>query len=120
MVATLETPTIGLANGVLLAPLVGAIDSQRAQTITERLLTEASNQRAETVVIDIAGVATVDTQVAHALVQTTRALRLLGCTVVLSGISASVAQTLSQLGVALEEMQIVRSPREIIGWERAR
>jgi anti-anti-sigma regulatory factor len=120
MVATLETPTIGLANGVLLAPLVGAIDSQRAQTITERLLTEASSQRAETVVIDIAGVATVDTQVAHALVQTTRALRLLGCTVVLSGISASVAQTLTRLGVALDDMQIVRSPREIIGRERVR
>jgi anti-anti-sigma regulatory factor len=53
-------------------------------------------------------------------VQTTRALRLLGCTVVLSGISASVAQTLTRLGVALDDMQIVRSPREIIGRERVR
>jgi anti-anti-sigma regulatory factor len=114
MVATLETPTIGLANGVLLAPLVGAIDSQRAQTITERLLTDASSQRAETVVIDIAGVATVDTQVAHALVQTTRALRLLGCTVVLSGISASVAQTLTRLGVDLRDIRTVSSPRDIL------
>jgi anti-anti-sigma regulatory factor len=119
MVATLETPTIGLANGVLLAPIVGTIDSQRAQTITERLLIDASSQRAETVVIDIAGVAAVDTQVAQALIQMARALRLLGCTVVLSGISASIAQTLTQLGVALDEMQIVRSPREIIGQEQA-
>ncbi len=120
MVATLETPTIGLANGVLLAPIVGAIDSQRAQSITERLLTDASSQRAETVIIDIAGVQVVDTQVAHALVQTTQALRLLGCTVVLSSVSASVAQTLTRLGVALDEMQIVRSPSEIIGREQAR
>jgi anti-anti-sigma regulatory factor len=120
VVATLETPTIGLADGVLLAPLVGTIDSQRAQSITERLLTEASAQQADTVVIDIAGVAAVDTQVAHALVQATRALRLLGCRVVFSGISASVAQTLTRLGVALDEMQIVRSPREITGREQAR
>jgi anti-anti-sigma regulatory factor len=119
LVATLETPTIGLANGVLLAPIVGTIDSQRAQSITERLLTDASSQRAETVVIDIAGVAAVDTQVAQALIQMARALRLLGCTVVLSGISASIAQTLTQLGVALDELQIVRSPREIIGREQA-
>jgi anti-anti-sigma regulatory factor len=119
MVATLETPTISLANGVLLAPIVGTIDSQRAQTITARLLTEAHSQRATTVVLDIVGVNTVDTQVAHALIQTTQALRLIGCVVVLSGVSASVAQTLTRIGLALDEdMQIVRSPREVIEQER--
>jgi anti-anti-sigma regulatory factor len=114
MVATLETPTIGLANGILLAPIVGTIDSQRAQTITERLLTDASSQRAETVVIDIAGVQVVDTQVAHALVQTTQALRLLGCTVVLSSVSASVAQTLTRLGIDMGDIHTVSSPRDVL------
>jgi anti-anti-sigma regulatory factor len=114
LVATLETPTISLANGVLLAPIVGTIDSQRAQTITERLLTDTSAQRANTVIIDIAGVHMVDTQVAQALVQMAEALRLLGCRVVLSGLSANVAQTITQLGVSLDAMQIVRSPREVI------
>jgi rsbT co-antagonist protein RsbR len=114
LVATLETPTIVLAEGVLLAPIVGALDSRRAQTLTARLLNEAGTQRARQVILDISGVTTVDTQVAQALVQTARALGLLGCQVMLTGVSASVAITLTQLGVNLEGMVTMRSPQEAL------
>jgi anti-anti-sigma regulatory factor len=118
LVSALETPTIALAEGVLLAPIVGAIDTRRAQALTARLLNDASAQRAQRVILDISGVTAVDTQVAQALVQTARALSLLGCQVTLTGISAAVAMTLTHLGVALESIHTVRSPQEAL-MERA-
>lgn len=114
LVSALETPTITLAEGVLLAPIVGAIDTRRAQALTARLLNDASAQRAQRVILDISGVTAVDTQVAQALIQTARALSLLGCQVTLTGISASVAMTLTHLGVALENIHTVRSPQEAL------
>lgn len=114
LVATLETPTIAVAEGVLLAPIVGALDSRRAQALTSRLLHEVGTQRARQVILDIAGVTAVDTQVAQALIQSAQALRLLGCAVTITGISPTVATTLTHLGIALDEVTTARSPREVL------
>ncbi|ABU59894.1 STAS domain-containing protein [Roseiflexus castenholzii] len=114
LVSALETPTIALAESVLLAPIVGALDTRRAQALTTRLLNDASAQRAQHVILDISGVTAVDTQVAQALIQTARALSLIGCRVTLTGISATVAMTLTNLGVALESIHTVRSPQEAL------
>jgi rsbT co-antagonist protein RsbR len=114
LVTTLETPVVPLADGMLFAPIVGHIDSRRAQNLTTRLLEQTSVQRARLVVLDIAGVAVVDTAVAQSLLHTVQALRLLGCEVILSGISASVALALIHLGVNLEEVRTVRSPQEAL------
>jgi anti-anti-sigma regulatory factor len=99
---------------VLLAPIVGVIDSRRAQALTERLLTDAQYQQADTVILDLAGVALVDTQVAQALMQTTQALRLLGCGVVITGISAEIATTLTRLDFDLRGIRMARSPQEVL------
>lgn len=114
LVMTLETPVVPLADGVLLAPIVGHIDTRRADTLTKRMLQAATSLRAQLVVLDIAGVAMVDTAVARALIQAVQALRLLGCEVVLSGISANVAVSLIHLGVDLEGIKTVRSPQEAL------
>jgi anti-anti-sigma regulatory factor len=114
LVATLETPTIAVADGVLLAPLVGALDSRRAQAFIGRLLQAVSEQRARQVILDITGVTAVDTQVAHALLQTAQALGLLGCQVTITGVSAMVATTLTELGVDLEGVTTARSPQEAL------
>jgi rsbT co-antagonist protein RsbR len=114
LVMTLETPVVPLADGVLLAPIVGHIDARRAEVLTERMLQEASAQRARLVVLDIAGVSIVDTAVARALIHAVQALRLLGCDVALSGISATVAVSLIHLGVDLDNVQTVRSPQEAL------
>ncbi|MCS6938604.1 MAG: STAS domain-containing protein [Roseiflexaceae bacterium] len=114
LVSALETPTITLAEGVLLAPIVGALDTRRAQALTTRLLNDASARRAQHVILDISGVTSVDTQVAQALVQTARSLSLLGCQVTLTGVSATVAMTLTHLGVALDGIHTVRSPQEAL------
>jgi anti-anti-sigma regulatory factor len=114
LVAALETTAVSLAEGVLLAPIIGHIDTRRAQAITSRLLTEVSAQRARLVVLDISGVSLIDTVVAKALLNTAHALRLLGCDVTFSGISANVAITLVQLGLGMDGITTVRSPREAL------
>ncbi len=114
LVAALETPAIQLADGALLAPVVGHLDSRRAEVLTARLLEEAHAQRARLVILDIAGVSVVDTAVAHALLQTAQALRLLGCRVFLSGIAADVASTLVRLGIELEGVTSVRNPQDAL------
>jgi rsbT co-antagonist protein RsbR len=97
----LSTPIIPVYNGVLVVPLVGRVDSARAQALTEALLEAIAREQAEIVLLDITGVAVVDTSVANHLMQTARAASLLGSQVVLVGISAEVAQTLVQLGLDL-------------------
>src|SRR5262245_9239976 len=116
LVATLETPAITLAEGVLLAPLVGHVDSQRAQALTSRLLRAVGERRARLVVLDIAGVAAVDSEVAQALVDTVRALRLLGCDVTVTGISAAVATTLTETGATLSGIVTARTPQDALAW----
>lgn len=114
LVATLETPAVQLAEGVLFTPIVGHIDTRRAQALTTRLLRDVNAQRARLVILDVSGVTVMDTSVAQALLNTTKALRLLGCDVTLSGISASVALTLTDLGINLDEVRTVRSPQEAL------
>lgn len=114
LVATLETPAVQLADGILFSPVVGHIDTRRAQALTTRLLHEVSEQRARLVILDIGGVAVMDTAVAQALLNTARSLRLLGCDVAISGITAGVAMTLTDLGIALEDIKTVRSPQEAL------
>jgi anti-anti-sigma factor len=105
---------VPLADGVLFVPIVGHIDTRRAQALTNRLLQDVSAQRAHLVVLDISGVTTMDTSVARALMNTTQAIRLLGCEVTLSGISAAVAITLIHLGINLDGIATARSPQEAL------
>ncbi|MGQ9826637.1 MAG: STAS domain-containing protein [Roseiflexus sp.] len=112
LVATLETPAITIAEGVLFAPIVGHLDSRRSAVLTSRLLEAAYQQRARHVIMDISGVSTVDSTVAQALIRTAQALRLLGCRVTLSGISSEVALTLTQQDIALSDIATVRNPQE--------
>ncbi|WP_437964634.1 PAS domain-containing protein [Sorangium sp. So ce260] len=97
----LSTPLIPLADGVVAMPLVGTIDSGRAEQIMETLLSGITSQGAHTAILDITGVRAVDTHVADALTRTARAAQLLGTRVVLTGVRPEVAQTLVTLGVDL-------------------
>jgi rsbT co-antagonist protein RsbR len=109
-----DSAAIPLAEGVLFAPIVRHLDAQRTELLTSRLLAEASAQRARLVILDIAGVTTIDTAVAHGLLNTAKALRLLGCAITLSRISAEVALTLVSLGVGIEGEDTARSPPEAL------
>ena len=100
----LSTPLIPISDTVLVMPLIGRIDAQRANQILETLLTGIQTQHADLAIIDITGVNLVDTQVAHVLLQAARAVKLLGAQVVLTGLRPEVAQTLVSLGVDLSDI----------------
>lgn len=101
----LSTPVIRVHGGVLLLPLIGTIDSQRAQQVMETVLVRVTEEKAEAIIIDIAGVPVVDTKVADHLLKTTAAVRLLGARTILTGITAQVARTIIQLGVDISSME---------------
>lgn len=100
----LSTPLIPLSDSVVLMPLVGSIDSQRAQMIMETLLEGVAKHEADVAILDITGVSMVDTQVANAIIQAAQAVRLLGARVILTGIGPIMAQTLVHLGADLSSI----------------
>lgn len=100
----LSTPVIRVYHRVLLLPLVGTVDSHRAEQIMEILLMRVVEEQARAVIVDIAGVPLVDTMVADHLLKTTEAVRLLGAETILTGISAQIARTIVQLGVDISTM----------------
>ncbi|WP_197041167.1 PAS domain-containing protein [Chondromyces apiculatus] len=97
----LSTPLIPLADGLVVMPLLGTIDSSRAKQIMETLLDGVAAQRARIAILDVTGIKHVDTAVANALVKTAQAANLLGTEVVLTGIAPDVARILVELGVDL-------------------
>lgn len=100
--AELSTPLIPISSDIVAMPLIGTIDGIRAQRIMETLLSGVIETRAHTAILDITGVATVDTQVADALFRAARAVRLVGADVVLTGMRPEVAQTLVGLGTSFD------------------
>ncbi len=105
-VRELSAPIAPIHDNVLVLPLVGTIDTNRAQTITEDLLEEIVRRQSDLVIIDITGVPIVDTNIANYLLQTTSAVNLLGAHVILVGISAEVAQTIVGLNLDLRQLTV--------------
>ncbi|HEU5099924.1 MAG TPA: PAS domain-containing protein [Roseiflexaceae bacterium] len=97
----LSTPLLTVSAGVVVMPLIGAIDSTRAKQVMDVLLGGVAEQHATAAILDITGVAVVDTQVANVLLRAAQATKLLGAQVVITGIRPEIAQTLVGLGVDL-------------------
>lgn len=100
-ITELETPVIEVWEGVLALPIIGTLDTQRAQTMTEKLLQRIVETKSEIVILDITGVPVVDTSVARHLLDTVSAARLLGAEVLVVGLTARTAMTLVHLGLDL-------------------
>jgi len=98
----LSAPVLPVLPGVLIAPLVGAIDESRATVFVANVLRAVERERAQQVIFDVTGVPLIDTQVARMILQAADAVRLLGAQVILVGIRPEVAQTVVGLGVALD------------------
>ncbi len=103
----ISTPVLPLRERLLLLPIIGAIDPPRAQQITTQLLHGIRAHRAKVVVMDITGVPTVDSAIANHLIQTVQAARLMGATVIVSGLSPEVAHALVRIGVDLSAVSTV-------------
>lgn len=98
----LSTPVIKLWDGVLAVPVIGTLDSSRAQMVMETLLERLVETGSELAIIDITGVPTVDTLVAQHLMKTVTAIRLMGAESIISGIRPQIAQTIVHLGIDLQ------------------
>jgi rsbT co-antagonist protein RsbR len=103
----LSTPVLEVRNGLLLVPLIGFIDSERALLLTSKLLEAIADKRAKAVVLDITGVPAVDSAVANHLMQTVQATQLMGVHTLISGLSPENAQTLVRLGLDLGRLNTV-------------
>ncbi|MFO0572897.1 MAG: GAF domain-containing protein [Polyangia bacterium] len=101
LLAERSTPLIPISDRIMVMPLIGSIDAERARQMMDALLYGVSKSGARYAILDITGVKDIDTQAANALLGAVRAVRLLGVEGVLTGIRAEVAQTLVGLGVDL-------------------
>jgi len=103
----LSTPVLQVRERLLILPIIGVLDSQRARQLTEQLLSAIQTNRAKVVVVDITGVATIDLKVANHLFHTVEASRLMGASVIVTGLSSKIAQTLVDLDVDLSMIRTV-------------
>jgi PAS domain S-box-containing protein len=108
----LSTPVVQIWDHILALPLVGVIDTHRAKQVMDVLLTKITELRAQVVVIDVTGVATMDTQVTNHLIQTAQSTRLLGAECVITGIKPEVAQTMVHIGADMTKLITKRDLQE--------
>lgn len=112
--ASLSTPVAQIWEEILFLPIVGIMDSKRAKDIMETVLNQIALKQAKVFVLDISGVAIMDTAVANHLLKISKASRLMGCRCILSGISPAVAQTIVELGIQLDEIETSGSMKEAL------
>jgi rsbT co-antagonist protein RsbR len=110
----MSTPIAALWDGVLMLPIVGILDSRRAQDIMQRMLEQVAEKQAVVFILDISGVAVVDTAVANHLIRMTKAARLMGCDTIVSGLSPAVAQTIVELGIDVGELRTTGNLRDAL------
>ena len=103
----LSTPVLPVRSRLLILPIIGVLDSTRARQLTEQLLNAIRTHRAKVVVVDITGVPDIDESVADHLVRTVDASRLMGASVIITGLSPEIAQTLVTIGVDLSKMDTI-------------
>ncbi len=100
----MATPVVQVWEGVVVAPLIGTLDSQRTQQFVEKLLTQIVESRSSVALVDITGVPAIDTQTAQHLIEAVTAVRMLGAHVVLTGVRPAIAQTMVHLGINLSDV----------------
>ncbi len=116
LLAELSTPLIVLTDNIVLMPLVGRIDFARAQQIIETLLAGITRHQAETAILDISGISTVDELVAESLLRVGKTTNLLGAQVIVSGISPQMARILIELDVDLGHLITHKHLRDSIAY----
>ena len=99
-----QTPVNILWDRILMLAIFGVLDSARSQDVMEAVLNKIIATKSKVIIIDIVGVATVDSAVANHLIKITKATRLVGAESIISGLSAEIAQTLVNLGIDLGQI----------------
>jgi rsbT co-antagonist protein RsbR len=108
----LSTPVIDVWEGVLTVPILGSLDSERASRVSEALLTQIVEEKANTAIIDISGISAVDSAVADRLIRTAKAVRLVGAEAILTGVGVEIAQTIADLGIDMEGLKTMSTLKD--------
>lgn len=114
IVETLEIPIIPLLEGIIVVPLVGALDSSRMETIQQRVLELVNTRRSQLVIVEMTAIPSIDTFTANQLVSLFQAVRLLGAQTVLTGIQSEIAITLTRIGVDMSEIVSYASIQSVL------
>ena len=109
-----RVPILDMSDTIALIPMVGVIDSTRSQLLMESALDAIQKKSKLVVIVDILGIATVDSAVAAHLIKLSNATRLMGCETIISGISPEIAQTMVNLGISLKDVQTNNSLKNAI------
>jgi DNA-binding response OmpR family regulator len=107
-ISELSSPVVEIWDGILLLPVVGALDDARAAEMSQTMLETANRTEAKVIIIDITGCTVMDTHVAAHLINAVHSARLLGARAIITGVSAMVAANLVTLGVDLEGIKTRR------------
>lgn len=110
----MSTPVTQIWDGILLLPIVGLLDSKRAQDLMQGILTKINTTQSRSAILDISGVAVVDTAVANHIIKITKATQLMGCRCIISGISPAIAQTMVELGIDVETISTTASLKDAL------
>ena len=110
----MSTPVTQIWEGVLFLPIVGIVDSKRAQEIMNTTLTKISQTQSRAFIMDISGVAVVDTAVANYLIKVTKATRFMGCECTISGLSPAIAQTIVELGIDVGKVRTTATMQDAL------
>ncbi len=110
----MSTPVTAIWEGILMLPVVGIIDSKRAQDIMNATLSMIAKTEASVFILDISGVGVVDTAVANHLIKITKATKLMGCECTISGVSPAIAQTIVELGVEVGDVSTTANMRNAL------
>ncbi|HEY3446536.1 MAG TPA: XylR N-terminal domain-containing protein [Myxococcales bacterium] len=113
-IAQLSTPIIQVWDEILCLPVVGTVDTARSAEMTDRVLEAVVRQRARSVIVDITGIEMMDTKTADHFIKMAKAIKLLGSEPIITGISPSIAQTLTHIGVELGDIRTLRSLRDAL------
>ena len=110
----MSTPVTAIWRDILMLPIVGIVDSKRAQNIMSAMLTAIAATQSRVIIMDISGVGVVDTAVANHLIKITKATKLMGCECTISGVSASIAQTIVELGIEVGNVKTMGTLRDAL------
>ena len=116
IIAEMETPVLQVGRGILLVPIIGILDSRRSQAVMDKILQTILATRSKAAIIDITGVAAIDTAVSNHILKISRATRLMGCRCVISGVSPEVAQSIVDLGIDMGDLATEADLQDAIGY----
>lgn len=104
VITEMEAPILQMGSGIILVPIIGIMDSARSQAVMDNMLQVIRATRIKVSILDITGVAVVDTAVSNHLLKISKATGLMGCQCIISGVSPDVAQSIVDLGIDISDL----------------